>query len=298
MLAKEFVIRDENKCKALITADVTLYFNRLDGLASGITNALNVVLPMLSPHVRWYRTESMSKDKKTTKRLFEEVISWFVDRFPEREEYGLVLTSGDTPEDVGPWGLTLSIEPDLMETETGYIQISLPIAELQTPSKLFDLAVELANNLFFRSGHAGYSINYEEGEMNPWLDAQMRAWHNRYQALDARDLASSGWQFCHSIKGVGWLTLLDLAFVEQLGGIEAIQKKLPLGVNVQQLDHGVIIQAGNKPVLGDKNRQEDLSDLRAVNDLISPIRIKDDIVIRAFGDMDGTKDWIERLDDK
>ena len=296
MESSELVFQKGDLCKAMVVADVTFYVGETNELRNGFLAALDTVLPIVAPHGRWYRTENMTRSKKVTSKVLESVKDWFSARFPDREEYGLTLLSAESSEGVGPWSLSFRIEPPLLKFKSGYFQCSFPLTTLNEAEKFVAIVTSLADALPFRSGHAGYGVVYDEGDMSPAREAQIRAWHNRFPGLDARDLAISGGAFRSGIKGPSWLTLLDPAFVASLGGLGKIRKALPREATVTEGRHGVMIQAGTRPTLGDRNRQEDVSVLRAVNKVLRPIRIKDDIIMRPFRDADGTREWLERLD--
>jgi len=297
MESSELVFRKGDQRKALVVADVTFYLSDPDAIAKSFQDALKKVLPVVGPHARWYRTETMTQTKKATPKAIDGVKTWFGPRYPDREEYGLILLSGETSEDVGAWSLQFGVEPDLLDVESAYFQFSMPATVMEeTPAKFVELATSLADALDFRSGHAGYGVVYDEGDMSPAREAQLRAWHSRFVALDARDLSLSGGAFRTGIKGPSWLTFLDTEFVTALGGASKLQKALPAAATVVARTGGVMIQAGPRPLLGDRNRQDDVSVLRAINKVLRKIRVKEEVVMRPFGDADGTRDWLERFD--
>lgn len=294
----EMVFDEDGFRKALVVADCTLYLGASDRLGAGFRDALDVVLPLLKPHVRWYRTESMKRSKKVTADVLASVAKWFETDFTKREEIGLTLLSGASSEDVGPWGLKFRIQPRLLRTKSAVFRVSFPTSALDDVRNFVGLVKAVSEKMPFRSGHAGYSVEYDEGDLNPAREDQMRAWHARFLALDARDLALSGSHFAAGIKGPSWLTLLDSAFVAQLGGDKTIANKLlDSGVHIASLPNGLMLQAGARPTLGDVNRREDASPMRAVSALLRPIRVDGGFTLRQFGDRDGTRAWLSRLDD-
>ncbi len=297
MQSSELVFTRDDGRKAMVVAEITFYLNDPETIGRSVLDALKKILPVVARHGRWYRTESMTRSKKATPKVIDGVKDWFGEDYPDREEYGLILLSGETAADVGPWGIDFGFEPDLLDVESGYFEVSVPAAVMEeTPAKFIALATSLADAMDFRSGHAGYGVVYDEGEMSPPRDAQLNAWHNRFLALDARDLALAGGAFGTGIKGPSWVTFLDDEFVGKLGGLKKLQKAVPAPATVVARKRGVMIQAGPRPTLGDRNRQEDVSLLRAINKVLRPIRVRDDVVMRPFGDADGTREWLERFD--
>jgi hypothetical protein len=294
----ELVFRNDDLRKALVVADFTFYLGASDRVGVGLRDALDVVLPLLTPHVRWYRTESMKRSKKVTADVLASVGTWFETDLTKREEIGLTLLSGQSSDEVGPWGLKFRIQPRLLATKSASFRVSLPTSAFDDVRSFVSLVTTVAAKMPFRSGHAGYSVEYDEGDLSPAREQQMRAWHARFLALDARDLALSGARFAAGVKGPSWLTLLDTEFVAGLGGHKRIAKSLAdSGVQLAELPNGLMLQAGAHPTLGDVNRREDLSPIRAVNALLRPIRVDGGFTLRQFGDRDGTREWLSRLDE-
>jgi hypothetical protein len=82
--------------------------------------------------------------------------------------------------------------------------------------------------------------------------------------FDAKAVGEDG------VKTVNWLTLLDADLVKQLGGQRGLRGKLSTDIDLITTKHGVIVQAGPIPGLGDVNRKEVLPLYREVDALLQP----------------------------
>ena len=88
-------------------------------------------------------------------------------------------------------------------------------------------------------------------------------------------------------RGARWITLLGEELTMQLGGIEALQKRLLPPVTVNEIGAGVMIRAGAEPELGDVNMSIPTPNLRAVAEAIKSVTFFDDCaMIGIFGDAD------------
>jgi hypothetical protein len=74
------------------------------------------------------------------------------------------------------------------------------------------------------------------------------------------------------VRGAFWLTLLGTVQLERLGlSAAALEQKIGPDVVIHQLAHGVALQAGPSPELGDVNKGQRLPLVRRVAALIEPI---------------------------
>ena len=156
-------------------------------------------------------------------------------------------------------------------TAVGEITFTLPIeADAARPDALLAwmLARNLVNATPFASGHAGLGLNHDglvadtalsariEGQLayavtrHPGLDWQKNPILDQIMRYDAgsRDLLPR-------IKRVNWLTLVSDRTLTLTGGPDQAARALAAGsgVRVNRLAHGLLLQAGAEPALGDSN---------------------------------------------
>lgn len=124
-------------------------------------------------------------------------------------------------------------------------------------------------------GTAGLSILFNEGRQGlsdrllafpiarrfPGLDLPEHSrWYVRMNRLKRR-----------AIRTINWLTFIDDGFVTELGGQAGLKEQLGASCPVLPYDGGVIIQAGDRPQLGDINRGLIPEDYRRVAEVLKPI---------------------------
>lgn len=105
------------------------------------------------------------------------------------------------------------------------------------------------------------------------------------------------------IKGVSWYTVVGERFVKQLGGNDALRQQLSGCADVvfHGYDNGLIIRAGDLPVLDDADALASYVD---VNKVLKPIRVQDTGCLHPFPVQGGgfseasTAQWYARFDEK
>lgn len=285
---------DKEGQKALVASEITFYFNRMDN-AGGLAEAYNVIMRHIGKNLRWYRTETMTRSSKMNPEVYDFLSVWFKAGTKLRREYELTLTSNENQDLGESWGLRFGVESDLLPDGAGYFQVSFPQNFASEQSQEFlSLALKLGDYIKFRSGHAGYGVQYDEGDLDDERDAQIGAWCRRYLCVDYRDFAATAEYMGNSIKGVGWLTFIDQDFVGLLGGTGKIKRKLGANAVVHAYKHGLAIQAGPAPILGDKNKREDVGVYKEVFRAVEPVVVKEDLALPGF-DEDESLDWINRF---
>ena len=76
------------------------------------------------------------------------------------------------------------------------------------------------------------------------------------------------------VKSVNWLTVLDDAYVDQLGGLDVLAPLLGPNAVIHQWIGGILIQAGAEPQIGDTNVGVWPAEYIAVNNALRPIRFE------------------------
>lgn len=135
------------------------------------------------------------------------------------------------------------------------LEFSVPLLyQEQNPLHFQRLFLDFARRLAPEQGYAGHAYNLSptRRDSNEPTEAFMAA---RMPGLDvgtAGLLANRPAFKPSKIKTVSWLTLLDQARLEQVGGVEALRAQLPSShFAFYDYGAGVVIQAGAYPVGGD-----------------------------------------------
>lgn len=219
--------------------------------------------------VKFYATETMSAHKPVTKRVLAMLPTWLKPDATRKKWLALELKSGDAYQDAPDfkfhiWAVDASKQANLMS-------LAVPAAwGTDRPDDLLQSVHRLCAVFPFHSGLAGYALERSHYQMK---DAETHAWQAsmRHPGVDivrvpedARALGGG------TVKGVGWLTLLGQDIVGQLGGVQALRRKLGSDIEVIEAKNGVIVKAGARPETGDINRADRLLLYVRVYDVVAP----------------------------
>lgn len=295
-MIRESVFSRNGENIAFLTAEITLYLHWHESQIPGLEEAYYIALDLLQPHVRWYRTEKMALNRAIDQDALRALPFWASAEASRRSEYELRLGSGKTLTSEGPWGLLFYLSKSAPNEYRGFFHLNLPYSfQEDEAEKLLKTTTQLCNVLAFHSGHAGFGIQLDEGDDDPERDQWCYALCRRCSCVDARDLIGTLEILPESIKGIGWITMVNHILLKDIGSKDFIRKTLGREFIFHISKYGLMVAAGSSPVLGDLNSNEDVTLYRKVNQLFLPIRTVSHPCIPGFS-QDTTLEWIERFD--
>jgi hypothetical protein len=185
------------------------------------------------------------------------------------------------------------LHPTLGAERASFLLVRLP---LDCPSRqLLEIALSLTDALPFWSGTAGYVFNASEAA---WRLAfkQIWAWARRSWGIEIVDARASSWDALHGLRGVNWLTFLGRELIDaKLPGLVG-GAPLPPHFIVRPRKHGIVVQAGDAPIVGDLNYFDDVSAYAAAAEFLAPVLITDPTPLPGrFTEEKSTKLWIRRF---
>jgi Protein of unknown function (DUF3396) len=262
---------------------VTLYLDTI--AAAEVIEYCDAALTLLRPKLAYYLSGSMRRPAAMADKASGIVASWF-----RRPREGIspyfAMFTGAGEEGTSPATLSIVINyraPRIFSAEeievrrerrrvlyeergtkltaaVSEITLTMPLemeAAHPEPLRRWLLERPLITETAFASGHAGLGLNHDglvSGRLgdavvrHPGLDWQKNAVLDRIMRYDrgTRDLVPQ-------IKRVNWLTLTSFRTLALLGRYEEITDRIASGpeVAIYPLRHGLLIQAGRQPALGD-----------------------------------------------
>jgi len=284
--------------RLLVTGQMMAYFSRLDGNEKGLLAAYRHVHKAIGSQITWYRTEAMRRSRAAAAKDLEAFDVWFGSPQGRRDEYELVLGSGASPGEIGPWGFRFAAVRSSLPELLGYFQFNVPPAfARERPEEFRALARAVFESADFISAHAGLGLSFDPGDLDSDRDRTIRGLCMRFVGLDCPDVLTETEALHRSIMGADWLTFLGKALAEQIGGAEQVRSALGGQATVEALgDRGLMIQAGPAPLLGDRHTQEDVSAYRAVDAVLRPIRAERLHPLPGFDDETDSTAWLERFE--
>lgn len=225
-----------------------------------------------------YLTDTMRLHKPITARAAALLDVWLAPDAPARETVGLEYTDAE-PYDQAPrhrFWVGGDEVPSMAEKLPSMIRMTMaPSFGPERPVDAIKWVTRLAELIPVRSGYAGFAFEYsryfpEEGCEHAWRQSM------HHPAIEIH--TPSGLErfavLKDSIYTVNWLTVLDHAFVQQLGGLSALQARLPARVETYDLHNAVLLRIGEKPAIGDVNHDDRLPDYREMHHVLQPLTEK------------------------
>lgn len=271
--------------------------------AEGIRHFYERSLELLRPRLLHYQTDTMKRPKKLKAEAFEFVPFWLSENNPNPKAMRMLfLESSAKPDGASEHAFMLFAMPVL---KAGGVRLVLPVDFVRSElGRLPWLIEEMVSGLRFCSGSAGYGLKFNETSQLSFLAKRdLYPLIKRYHGLDL-DYSSSMLRALEHKPGLGcvnWLTLLGKELIQELGGQASLRARLPGEVQLRPLPHGVMLQAGAQPELGDVNRRQTLPLYHAVGSTLAPVRFKQMMpFIRSppgyTVSSEETMAWLERFD--
>lgn len=282
-----------------LVVDVTVYwigsaYTHRDGLLHFYKEAL----PVIKDRLKFYLREDMGKWKQITPDVFKQLPDWLDGSDRSKEVFTLDLQGGGTDPNV-PSNVAFRFWASQDEDgPAGSIRLVLPTTFVEeTPATLLKLALSLPKEMHFHSGHAGYSINYDHlGDLAYDADVRMGILARRYPAIDLPAPGTTLLALPGGMKRINWITLIGDGLMKEKG----LSADDLGGLEVHTLPHGLAVVAGDRPVLGDVNRKEDLSAYRRVGKKLKSLRTKDHAPFVAgkegVADDERSEEWLAYFD--
>ena len=210
--------------------------------------------------------------------------------FDRRRDRGIVLWDGQLRES---WSLTIQgIPPDHGRPRASFVHVYCP--NDVDPDALVELALALADRVPIISGHGGYAAVFNAELKNAAFD-QVYAWAKRYPGLEVEDLNVTVAHVLEGIKGANWLTMLGTELAERFVHHRSAAE-LPPPIEVLPGRHGLVLRAGPKPMLGDRNRGDWLAPYAIVERSLAPFKIATHGEFTGrFGEECATSAWLHRF---
>jgi TseV toxin immunity protein TsiV len=142
--------------------------------------------------------------------------------------------------------------------------------EAHGPARVRELALEMASQLRFATGHAGLALHLY-WSLRP-SDKALRAELLRYPGFDLRSAWLDANRMGARVDGVHWLNFLAQPVLGQLGGAAALRSRLAAPeTTVHELDGDrVVVALGERPEAGDLSVGESLPGYRELARMLEP----------------------------
>jgi Protein of unknown function (DUF3396) len=268
--------------------------------AQGLLKFCDTAWDVIQPHVTHFRDNKKRRNPaKLGKSTIETLRSWLLD--PDHAPPMMALLDLFNKKfDVAAADVRLDFN-GLDFRGGGNVSLHLPAEWVESePSRIARLSAELAGSFEFCSGLGGFGLSMGEREGHTVAEWKLYALGRHHLGIDLASAFSNG--LGQGIKGVNWLTFVHPTFVERLGGRSTVGSALDLpSVKLVDLPSGILIQAGDEPVIGDTNRGLTCPTYHAVGRVLAKVRDRDypPFIGNESGSYvcaDRTAEWLGRFD--
>ena len=192
------------------------------------------------------------------------------------------------------WSLSVQgmFEPD-GPAQASFCQVIFP--DGTAPEVAFAMAAGMADHLDILSGHCGYSALFKSTDKAGAFD-QIYAWAKRFLGLEVEDMNRTASVVLDGIKGANWLTLIGPRWIPFLNLAKRPSGATTHGLEVHQRGRAILLAAGPRPVLADRNRGEFPLAYAEAEQLIAPMKIdRHPEFAGRFDEELATMPWLRRL---
>jgi len=265
--------------------------------AAGVLECYRDFLEMCEPHLRWYASEGGSY-RKATAKVLRIPFTRLAQAMEHGQDWSWCTGAGEHHRHASPYQFQAMVGTPRHAPHP--FRAAFPVEMFSADfGRFVDLVKRFASRVPFAFGNAGFSFNNSlEAYTEQCNEKHLLPVAMRFSGVEVEDRISTSLCCKDTIKGVNWLTLISMDFVERLGGKGALRAQLSEAIALHELPTGMMIQAGPAPGLGDVNAGERLPLYREVHRVLTPIRNLDHYMLgaRIFG-KDETRRWMSRFDD-
>jgi hypothetical protein len=250
----------------------------------------------------WARLGGGIKSRKMNKAACKTIESWLGGTRPYGRICFITVESGAW-EQMGEESFRVEgDDEDLKEgydTSLNFLQVFVPLSTADDADALAAKLLELAAPLDFVCGTAGLMLHMTPFHNNQWWK-EVRGLVTRFGGVEP-DAPSKGQRRAHfGLTGINWLTFVGAQHLGKLGGIEAVEAKAAVAAHVtaQRVGQGIVLRAGPRPRLCDRNKPSDAEEpYRQVYEIVEPALFLDARFSIGWEDFDGeaTVEWLQRF---
>ena len=226
--------------------------------------------------LRFYATENMRRHRPVNKKTLTMLPVRLATPSAKPEYIVLELKDGQRAEDAPKYFFKVvgSEKGSIGHKEHLANAVCLafpPDAALEDTDGMLQIVVDLCEEFPFQSGTAGFALHCSRYETQP-SQSHAVSTSMRYPEIDIVRLPEDIHAVeQNAVKTIGWITLVGEGFIDKLGGIDRVQRKLGGKTSCTRMKSGYLLRIGDKPTLSDRNRNERCPDYTALYGALKPL---------------------------
>lgn len=251
----------------------------------------------------WARLGGGNKSRRMNKAAYKTIETWLDGSRPYGKICFITVENGEW-EQMGDEAFRVEGDDGELNVEAGdttlnFVQIRVPLTAADDPDALAAKLIELAEVLDFVGGTAGLMLHMTPFHNNQWWK-EVRGLVTRFEGVEPDAAGRSQRRALFGLTGVNWLTFVGPRHLGPLGGNDAVEAKTTSVPNVtaQRVGQGIVLRAGPRPRVGDRNKPSNALDpYREVYRIVRPALLLDATYSIGWKNFDGsaTVEWLERF---
>lgn len=238
-----------------------------------------------------FRTDPMTRSRPKPDLADDVAQAWTESLAEDRWALHAELTSGESPETVGPWSIRWHVPGQWQRQGVAALRLTWPVEfGLQRSPELERVFAGLAAVLPGAWGSAGFGIEYDTRATSSDRDRAIRAWCGRFRGLVHRDFDDVLWSEAPSFTSASWLNLLPAEW-----NLEGNAHGLDTAAEPASAFSQRFVKTAPQPTLGDRNRRDDVSGMAALQAQIRDYLTTPEQLPAGF-DEDVFLMWLDRFD--
>jgi hypothetical protein len=302
-LDEQMQVVEDGKVMSSVGLLATFYF--LNGgdakVRSRLVRAFERYRAAIGPKLVWGADPNTGTPKKIAGTNIADLAAW-VPQLPQDDDVDTMFHGGKKKDDASAYSAQI-LSRLIRPSHLSHFSMTLPLEWVAShkSAAFTELVLDLCNILEPSSGYAGLAViphvNASDADRSFEVALGFAARFSGLE-LDVPHSHSIYMEQKDRIKGINWLTVLDVSWVDRLGGAATLREALGAEITVHPYSKGLVIQAGPHPKFGDTHRQEPMDGYRKVAKVLQPIRIDSisALAIRFGWDDARTEKWLQRFD--
>lgn len=284
---------------------LTLYFHNghLESTRLAVSECANEFLNVFKAQLHW---GILGVGKPQAFKSFpEQATRQYLDSVDVTDDDGWqIYWHSDEPEHASDCGFQASGCSQQQSEELGhlsYLSVHFPLhSALGDPDALLALALRWCERLKPYHGYGGMGIIHASDRfVAAQHENEEYALAQRFPALEVDYPLKHALWSREGIKGGNWLTILSESWLGKLQSPDS-GFTLPAPFDIHPYPGGIIIRAGQSPIVADRNQGTDTPIYRQLANALKPIRLTTHPAIhtsRGKFNRQAFEEWIERFDD-
>jgi hypothetical protein len=302
-IERDLAVRDEEGRTVLqVGLFATLYFENgyQTDVRRSVCDCVDEYLAMTGSYIRWVKHPETFHWLPIGSPALPDWKAWLLNLGPNYE-WEIKFKGGDDPEaashfSVGGYGTAA------WEKTLSYFKAALPITWFADHEGSFPgVVMSWLRKLRPFHGYGGLGIlESPDGAIEVKFEPTVYAMARRFPGLEVDRPASHLNYVEKGIKGVNWLTVLGDHWLSKVGGLDGLRRELDGEFRFYKYPGGLLIQAGQRPQLGDVNRRLWPAEYVKLSLALKPIRITTHRSFHHLGEnrftRETSEEWLRRFD--